>query len=175
MRSIRRRDEARRASPSRAPARSRTRSPRRASTRPAAWSCGRLGNTRGNIGSQHFVHTGLVNRFLVAALTVLTACDGSAPTQGQTLAAIQSRKQITWGADVQGGEPYVYEDPKDPSKRVGFEVDLMDAIGRRLGVTPVFVQAQWSNLVPGLERGDFDVIVNGLEATAERKERLLLS
>jgi polar amino acid transport system substrate-binding protein len=127
------------------------------------------------MGSQHFVHTGLVNRFLVAALTVLTACDDSAPTQGQTLAAIQSRKQITWGADLQGGEPYVYEDPKDPSKRVGFEVDLMDAIGRRLGVTPVFVQNQWSNLVPGLERGDFDIIMNGLEATAERKERLLLS
>jgi polar amino acid transport system substrate-binding protein len=127
------------------------------------------------VGSQHFVHTGLVVRFLVVVLTVLTACDGSAPTQGQTLAAIQSRKQITWGADLQGGEPYVYEDPKDPSKRVGFEVDLMDAIGRRLGVTPVFVQNQWSNLVPGLERGDFDIIMNGLEATAERKQRLLLS
>ena len=26
----------------------------------------------------------------------------------------------------------------------------------------------WSNLVPSLERGDFDIVMNGLEATAER-------
>jgi polar amino acid transport system substrate-binding protein len=116
-----------------------------------------------------------VFRAFVVALTVLTACDGSTPSKGQTFAEIRSRGEITWGADIQGGEPFVYEDPKDPSKRIGFEVDIMDAIARRLGVTATFVQNQWSNLVPGLERGDFDIIVNGLEATTERKERILLS
>ena len=116
-----------------------------------------------------------MNRLLVVALTVLTACDSSAPTQGQTLVAIKSRGKLTWGADIQGGEPFVYEDPKDPSHYIGFEVDIMAEIARRLGVEPVFVQNQWSNLVPGLERGDFDIIMNGLEATTERKERILLS
>lgn len=114
-------------------------------------------------------------RAFVVALTVLTACDGSAPPAGQTLADIRRRGEITWGADIQGGEPFVYEDPQDPSRRIGFEVDIMDAIARRLGVKATFVQNQWSNLVPGLERGDFDIIMNGLEATAERKERILLS
>jgi polar amino acid transport system substrate-binding protein len=116
-----------------------------------------------------------VFRAFVVALTVLTACEGSAPSRGQTLAEIQGRKEITWGADIQGGEPFVYEDPTDRSKRIGFEVDIMDAIARRLGVKATFVQNQWSNLVPGLERGDFDIIMNGLEATTERKERILLS
>ena len=46
-------------------------------------------------------------------------------------------------------EPFVYEDPKDPSKRIGFEVDIMEALARRLGVKATFVQNQWSNLVPG--------------------------
>jgi polar amino acid transport system substrate-binding protein len=96
-----------------------------------------------------------VFRAFVVALTVLTACDGSTPSKGQTLAEIRSRGEITWGADIQGGEPFVYEDPKDPSNRIGFEVDIMDAIARRLGVKATFVQNQWSNLVPGLERGDF--------------------
>lgn len=105
----------------------------------------------------------------------MTACDGSTPERGQTLAAIKARGEITWGADIQGGEPFVYEDPKDPSKRIGFEVDIMDALARRLGVKPRFVQNQWSNLVPSLERGDFDIVMNGLEATTERKERILLS
>jgi polar amino acid transport system substrate-binding protein len=107
-------------------------------------------------------------------LLVLVAC-GNAPTAGHTLADIKARGEITWGADVQGGEPYVYEDPANPSHLVGFEVDLMDAIARRLGVKARMVQYNWSNLVQSLERGDFDVIMNGLEATQERKDRILLS
>ena len=45
----------------------------------------------------------------------------------------------------------------------------MDALARRLGVKARMVQYAWSNLVPSLERGDFDVICNGLEATDERR------
>ena len=121
------------------------------------------------------VHTGDVTRMLVVSLAVLAACGGSDVPTGQTLSHVKSLGEITWGGDVQGGEPYVYEDPKDPSKQQGFEVDIMDALARRLGVKARFVQNQWSNLVPSLERGDFDIIMNGLEATTERKERILLS
>ncbi len=111
-----------------------------------------------------------------AALVVcgaLLACRGE--PQGGTLASIQKRGEITWGADIQGGEPYLWEDPSDPSKIVGFEVDIMDALARRLGVRQRFIQYNWSNLVPSLERGDFDIAMNGLEATAERADRILLS
>ena len=37
-----------------------------------------------------------------------------------------------------------------------------------------FVQHDWSNLVPALERGDFDIVLNGLEDTPERRARVLL-
>src|SRR5580704_4165176 len=110
----------------------------------------------------------------VYVILLVAAC-GSGPTPGKTLADIQARGEITWGADLSGGEPYVYEDPANPSHLVGFEVDLMDAIARRLGVKARMVQYNWSNLVQSLERGDFDVVMNGLEATAERKDRILLS
>jgi len=111
---------------------------------------------------------------LVPFLVVLGGCDsGDAP--GKTFAGIQQRGEIAWGADRAGGEPYVYEDPADPSHLIGFEVDIMDAIARRLGVKARMVQYAWSNLVPSLERGDFDVAMNGLEGTQERRERILLS
>ncbi len=103
------------------------------------------------------------------------ACGSTTDPDGQTLAGIKQRGEITWGADIQGGEPYVYEDPQNPSQLIGFEVDIMNAIARRLGVTAKMVQYNWSNLVPSLERGDFDVVMNGLESTAERRERILLS
>ncbi len=117
--------------------------------------------------------------FAIFLIVVTAACDDGARS-GQTLAGIRERGEITWGADIQGGEPYVYEDPTEPSRIIGFEVDVMDAIARRLGVKARMVQARmvqcsWSNLVPSLERGDFDVVMNGLEATAERRERILLS
>jgi polar amino acid transport system substrate-binding protein len=104
----------------------------------------------------------------------LAACSGSEPS-GDTLAQIKQRGEITWGADVQGGEPYVYEDPVNPSHLIGFEVEIMDAVARRLGVKARMVQYSWSNLVPSLERGDFDIAMNGIEATTERQERLRLS
>ena len=101
------------------------------------------------------------------------ACSSGGPSAGHTLADIQQRGEITWGADQAGGEPYVYQDAQ--GHLIGFEVDIMDAIARRLGVKARMVQYNWSNLVQSLERGDFDIILNGLEATQERKDRILLS
>ena len=116
----------------------------------------------------------------LALLVLLAACSSGTEEHGDTLARIRARGEITWGADIQGGEPYVYEDPADPRHLIGFEVDIMDAIARRLGdaahpVKARMAQYTWSNLVPSLERGDFDVVMNGLEATDERKRRILLS
>jgi polar amino acid transport system substrate-binding protein len=105
----------------------------------------------------------------------LVGCDAGEPVHGGTLAAIRQRGEMTWGGDVQGGEPYVYEDPSQPNHIIGFEVDIMDAVARRLGVRARMVQYSWPSLVPSLERGDFDVIANGLEATTDRRERILLS
>lgn len=109
--------------------------------------------------------------YLVLAACV--ACSGSGSTPGHTLADIKARGEITWGADQAGGEPYVYQDSE--GKLIGFEVDIMDAIARRLGVKAKLANYNWSNLVQSLERGDFDIVMNGLEATQERKDRILLS
>jgi polar amino acid transport system substrate-binding protein len=112
---------------------------------------------------------------VLAAACALAACGNTSDPKGETLAGIKQRGEITWGADIQGGEPYVYEDPTNPSQLIGFEVDIMNSIARRLGVKARMVQYNWSNLVPSLERGDFDVVMNGLESTQDRRERILLS
>lgn len=111
---------------------------------------------------------------LALALLVAVAGCGGGPG-GDTLAQIRARGTITWGSDLQGGEPYIYEDRSDPRGIAGFEVDLMDELAKRLGVRHEMRQYNWSNLVPSLERGDFDIAINGLEATAERADRILLS
>jgi len=112
--------------------------------------------------------------FLVAAVAVIAGSCRGGP-EGGTLGRIKRRGYLTWGADKQGGEPYLWEDPADPDRVVGFEVDIMNAIGRRLGVEVRFVHQDWTKLIDALERGDFDVAMNGLEATAARAARVRLS
>lgn len=53
---------------------------------------------------------------------------------------------------------------------MGFELDIMEAVSRRLGVKTKMVDVGWDQLVPALLRGDFDIAFNGLEPTEERKQ-----
>lgn len=96
-------------------------------------------------------------------------------TDGDGLERIRARGTLRWGGDIQGGEPYVYQDPRDGSRLIGFEVDIAGALARRLGVQAEFVQNDWQTLIPSLQRGDFDVILNGLEVTAARRAQVALT
>ena len=86
-----------------------------------------------------------------------------------------SAQELKWAADAEGGAPYVFPDPRNPANIVGFEVDLAEALARRMGRTARFVQNQWDGLVPGLERNEYDVVINGLEITPERAEKINFS
>lgn len=110
---------------------------------------------------------------LAFTLVGLLACGtGASALASEALSQVRTRGTLRWGGDVQGGEPYAFQDPNDPSTLRGFEVELADALARRLGVRAEFVQNDWQNLVPSLERGDFDIVMNGLEITPERQARI---
>jgi len=97
-----------------------------------------------------------------------------AVARADAVADIAARGELRWGGDLQGGAPYVFEDESGSGKIRGFEVEIADALASRLGVRARFVQNDWSNLVPALERGDFDLALNGLEDTPDRRSRILL-
>ncbi|MCS7160496.1 MAG: hypothetical protein RMJ19_08490, partial [Gemmatales bacterium] len=40
---------------------------------------------------------------------------------------------LRWGADAEGGAPYIFYDPERPDQLIGFEVDLIRALERELG------------------------------------------
>ncbi|MBI5418385.1 ABC transporter permease subunit [Candidatus Poribacteria bacterium] len=94
---------------------------------------------------------------------------------GSSIEKIKQRGSLLWGSDAEGGAPYVFPDPKNPDKLIGFEVDLANAIAKELGVEAKQTQNAWDNLVPSLERGDFDIAMNGIEITPQRQERILFS
>jgi polar amino acid transport system substrate-binding protein len=92
-----------------------------------------------------------------------------------TLDEIKTRGVLLWGADAEGGAPYVYPDPQKPEQLTGFEHDLADAIAAKLGVKAQMVQNQWDQLVPALERRNFDIILNGLEITPDNQQHIAMS
>ncbi|MEA4877571.1 MAG: ABC transporter substrate-binding protein/permease [Aminobacterium sp.] len=77
---------------------------------------------------------------------------------------------LRWGGDTEGGVPYMFYDPFNMDRLIGYEVEIMDAIADYLGMKAEFVQNGWDNLIPGLERHLYDVTIDGLEITPEHKE-----
>lgn len=84
-------------------------------------------------------------------------------------------KPLIWAADAEGGAPYVFADPMNPKKLIGFEVDLAEALARELGRPLEFKQYPYVNLLKGLDAGDFDLAMNGLEITPDRLHRVRFS
>jgi polar amino acid transport system substrate-binding protein len=111
-----------------------------------------------------------------AALATLAWFTVAVPAEAaDTLQRIRQQGMLKWGADAEGGAPYVYPDPKNPGQLIGFEVDLAAALAAKLGVRAEMAQNQWENLVPALQRGDFDIILNGLEITDEHRREIGMS
>ncbi|MCP3057876.1 ABC transporter substrate-binding protein/permease [Myxococcus sp. K38C18041901] len=109
---------------------------------------------------------------LLVFAVVLTSC---VQREEPGLERVRRAGELRWGADAQGGEPYAMEDPDVPGHMRGFEVELADALARELGVRARFVQNDWSSLIPSLERGSFDVALNGIEVTPARSGRILFT
>jgi polar amino acid transport system substrate-binding protein len=87
----------------------------------------------------------------------------------------QADRPLVWAADAEGGAPYIFKDSEHPGLNIGFEVDLAAALARELGRPIRFRQYEFSSLFSGLERGDFDFAMNGLEITPDRKNRVRFS
>ena len=57
-------------------------------------------------------------------------------------------------------------------KIVGFEVDLANDVCKRAGVECKVIAQDWDGMIPGLKAGKFDVIMDGMAITDERKKEI---
>ncbi|MCI9149803.1 MAG: transporter substrate-binding domain-containing protein [Lachnospiraceae bacterium] len=87
---------------------------------------------------------------------------------GDLLEAIQQRGELivamegTWA-------PWTYHDEED--NLVGYDVEVAKAIARELGVEATFVEGEWDGLFAGMDSGRYDLVINGVEPTEERREK----
>jgi polar amino acid transport system substrate-binding protein len=65
--------------------------------------------------------------------------------------------------------------PTLDGKVEGFNVDLANEIGKRLGAKMSITAAQWSGLLPAMQAGKYDFIVAPTTITEERNESMLFT
>jgi polar amino acid transport system substrate-binding protein len=83
---------------------------------------------------------------------------------------ILAQGYFVWGADEEGGGPYVYPDPENPQRVIGFEVELAEQIARQMGAQARFQSGIWANLPDLLRIRKIDLILNGYELTPARAQ-----
>ncbi|MBR0559989.1 ABC transporter substrate-binding protein/permease [Neokomagataea anthophila] len=82
---------------------------------------------------------------------------------------------LPWASDGEANVPYTFHDPAEESRITGFEYDLVAALGEHMGLKSRFVQNDWDGLIPGLSRGLYAMVVDGIEMTPEHKAAVLFS
>jgi polar amino acid transport system substrate-binding protein len=87
-------------------------------------------------------------------------------------AEFMPKEVLRWGGNSEGGVPFILYDPSDPTKLTGFETEIAEALAAELGLKPQFVQNVWDILIPGMQRGLYDIAINGIEVTPERQEMI---
>lgn len=105
---------------------------------------------------------------MVTSVFGLTACNKPDPTttdvdyikgKGTLVVGITLYKPMDW-LDEETGE------------WTGFDADMANKLGEKLGVTVQFVVIKWANKVPELKSKNIDCIWNGMTASAELDENI---
>lgn len=68
--------------------------------------------------------------------------------------------------------PIVY---RDEDGVIGVEAELGDMLAAELARRPRWVELEWAELIPSLERGEIDIVMSGMSITPARSERVLFS
>jgi len=98
-----------------------------------------------------------------------------AVTEDEALAAgvpadLAERGTLAVGSNVQSPPNNFYAE--DGSTPVGFEVDIITAIGKKLGLEVEYQDAAFDSLITSLQSGRVDATIAGMNDTAERQEAI---
>src|SRR6187549_2006693 len=89
--------------------------------------------------------------------------------------SVGAQQILRWGGDAEGGAPFVEADPRDPSRVVGFDVEVAQVLASGLGRQARFIQVGFTSLDAAAARGDFDVALSGIEDSPARRSRFAVT
>lgn len=107
---------------------------------------------------------------LMTTTLLLVACGTSDAQKGENLLEeIEVENKLVVG--IEGAyPPFNFFDSDD--NLIGFDVDIANEIGDRMGVEVEFKPTPWDTIIGGLEAKKFDVIISSVAPTEERKAKV---
>jgi cystine transport system substrate-binding protein len=122
---------------------------------------------------------------LVVAASALTACSGSsAPAQSGSSSESGSESGADFGLVKDGTltvategtyRPFSFHGDNGTGDLTGYDVEIIQAVGDKLGLKVEFQETQWDAIFAGLDAGRFDVIANQVTINDEREKSYLFS
>jgi polar amino acid transport system substrate-binding protein len=107
-----------------------------------------------------------VKRILAAACLAITALSAvAAPVRAASPSTVTAGK-LTWGASPTFA-PFEYQ--RD-GQTVGFDVDLVAELAKRLGLQSSMLGMDFAGIVPAVQAGRIDAVVSGMYITPARAE-----
>lgn len=115
---------------------------------------------------------------LTAATVALAGCSTGASDSGSTgssggsakgdtsLASVKKAGTLTIGTEGTY-RPFSFHEGGSGTL-TGYDVEVVEAVAKELGVKPKFEETQWDSIFAGLEAGRFDVIANQVTINDER-------
>ena len=104
----------------------------------------------------------LVAASLAGAALSLAGCDGE---KEDALDRILKKGEITIATEGTWA-PWTYHD--ENGILTGFDIEVGRLLAAWLGVRPNFIEGKWDGLLAGVSSGRFDIMINGVDMTAER-------
>ncbi|MBM7557284.1 basic amino acid ABC transporter substrate-binding protein [Halanaerobacter jeridensis] len=105
----------------------------------------------------------LILSVLVFTLVFAVGCAGDQTTWDK----VQDEGKLTIGMSADY-KPFEYTD--ENGEIVGFDADIAQAIGEKLGVEVEFVDTAFSGLIPGLKSNKYDLIMSAMTITEKREK-----
>jgi polar amino acid transport system substrate-binding protein len=109
---------------------------------------------------------------LLLALTALVAAGcggGNSSTSGESAAG--GGEPLTVGSDI----PYPPFEQGKSGSYTGFDVELMEAIGERIGRTPEFQDTSFETIFRDVAQGKFEAVISAATITEEREKEVAFS
>ena len=115
-----------------------------------------------------------MKKLLALSMTlVMLLTAGMALADGEdTLAKIKEKGTLTIAMEGVW-QPWTYHD--ETGALTGFDVEVGALVAEGLGVTPEYVETDWSAILAGVDAGRFDIACNGVGFTEERAKSYTFS
>lgn len=109
---------------------------------------------------------------LVALTAVVVAgCGGGGSTTGEGTGAGGGAETLTVGSDI----PYPPFEQGKPGSYTGFDVELMEAIGAKIGREVEFQDTSFETIFRDVGQGKFDAVASAATITPEREKEVAFS